>query len=92
MLARSRSRIVCLIARGDDCLQGLRFVFHVAAGNLHQIGHQIVPAFQLHINLTKSIRDPVTQLNQAVVNAHQTYYQYQANGQHNPGRRSHASP
>lgn len=52
----------------NDVFQRLLLMFEVALRGLHEIGDQVVPALQLHVNLRKRVFKTVSQLNQLIVN------------------------
>ena len=56
-----------LVAGRDHRLQGVPLVTHVALGGFHQIGNQIVPALELHVDLRIRIFVAILQRNEAVV-------------------------
>src|SRR5207248_4015224 len=59
-----------LVARDDDRLQRLALVLEVALGRLDQVGDQVVPPLELHIDLRESVLVAVAQLDQPVVSGH----------------------
>ena len=67
LAARAVGCLHGLATGGHHGLQGAGFVLQIAPGHFHQIGHQVVAAFELHINLRKSVVHPVAQLAQAVM-------------------------
>ena len=59
-----------LVARCNDRLQRLVLVRQIALRGLDQVGDQIVPAFQLDVDLRERVPQHVSQRYQTVVNGH----------------------
>lgn len=79
-----RSRALRLAAGLDDSLQRGGLVREIATCHLHQIGNQVIPTLELHINLAKRVGNAVTQLHQPVVNSDSPHQQYRQNTKDDP--------
>ena len=53
----------------DDTLQRIALIYGIALHRLYKIGYQVVPQFELYIDITEGILTVVTQLNERVVQA-----------------------
>ena len=59
----------CLLAtQAGNGLQGGRLIPGILADRLHQFGHEVVPTFQLYIDITPRGEHPITVGNQVVIN------------------------
>lgn len=73
-----------LAAGLDDGLQRGGLVREIATCHLHQIGNQVIPALELHINLAQRVGNAVSQLHQPVVNSDSPHQQYRQNTKDDP--------
>ena len=55
------------VSRGNDFLESVLFKFHIAPDRADQIWNEIMPPFQLDIDLLPSVLDLVTERHEAVV-------------------------
>ena len=59
-----------LVACVDHGFQRGLLMLQVFSGDIHQIGNQVIAAFELHVNLPKGIGDGVFKPDQTVVRTH----------------------
>ena len=86
------SRPLRLAAGLDDSLQRGGLVREIAARHLHQIGNQVIPALELHIDLAKRVGNAVAQLHQPVVDRHSPQPHRDQHNDHAPCGCRHTPP
>ena len=68
-----------IVAGGNHCIQRLPLVIHIAFGDLHQVGDEVVAPFKLNFDLGERIQKTVFQGNKAVVDVDDVKHRSQHN-------------
>src|SRR5579862_9460275 len=80
------------VARFDDLVQRAAFVRGVALYRLDQVGNEIVPLLELHVDIGKGLVDPLPHGNQAVVDRNRPQNENDDHRKYNEGRGHDGTP
>ena len=76
----------------DDGLQRAALVAHIAFDRLDQVGNEIMPALELHVDLGPGVVHLVAQVNETVVDRHEPEGQKNQNPEENKQWRHNVHP